>query len=67
VRGLRRYPMEIESTVYFCATVALRALAARDHAVPLRVRLADTGRDLVLTINRRITVRRAGPRRPRAS
>jgi signal transduction histidine kinase len=50
VRGLRRYPMEIESTVYFCATVALRALAARDHAVPLRVRLADTGRDLVLTI-----------------
>src|ERR1017187_4612816 len=50
VRGLRRYPMEVESTAYFCAAVALRALAARDHAVPLRIRLADTGRVLVLTI-----------------
>jgi signal transduction histidine kinase len=48
--GLRRYPMELESPLYFCAAVALRALAARDHAVPLRIRLADTGRDLVLTI-----------------
>jgi len=50
VHGLRRYPMELESTLYFCAAVALRALAASDHAVPLRIRLADTGRDLVLTI-----------------
>ena len=50
VRGLRRYPMELESPMYFCAAVALRALAARDHAVPLRIRLADTGRNLVLTI-----------------
>jgi signal transduction histidine kinase len=50
VHGLRRYPMELESTVYFCAAVALRALAASHHAVPLRIRLADTGRDLVLTI-----------------
>jgi signal transduction histidine kinase len=48
--GLRRYPVEVESTLYFCAAVALRALAASDHAVPLRIRLADTGRSLVLTI-----------------
>ena len=48
--GLRRYPIELESTVYFCAAVALRALAARDHPVPLRMRVADTGRSLVLTI-----------------
>ena len=48
--GLRRYPMELESTLYFCAAVALRALAASGHAVPLRIRLADTGRNLVLTI-----------------
>jgi len=48
--GLGRYPMELESPMYFCAAVALRALAARDDAVPLRIRLADTGRNLVLTI-----------------
>lgn len=48
--GLRRYPMELKSPLYFCAAVALRALAARDHAIPLRIRLADTGRNLVLTI-----------------
>jgi signal transduction histidine kinase len=50
VHGLRRYPIELESTLYFCASVALRALAASDHPVPLRIRLADTGPNLVLTI-----------------
>jgi signal transduction histidine kinase len=50
VHGLRRYPIELESTLYFCAAVALRALAASDHPVPLRIRLADTGPNLVLTI-----------------
>ena len=48
--GLRRYPIELESTLYFCAAVALRALAASSHPVPLRIRLADTGPNLVLTI-----------------
>lgn len=48
--GLRRYPMEIESPLYFCAAVALRALAAGPHAIPLRMRLADTGGNVVLTI-----------------
>ena len=48
--GLRRYPMEVESPLYFCAAVALRGLAAGPHAIPLRMRLADTGRNLVLTI-----------------
>jgi signal transduction histidine kinase len=50
VHGLGRYPIELESTLYFCAAVALRALAASDHPVPLRIRLADTGPNLVLTI-----------------
>ena len=50
VHGLRRYPIELESTLYFCAAVALRALAASDQPVPLRIRLADTGPNLVLTI-----------------
>src|ERR1022692_1427358 len=50
VHPLRRYPIELESTLYFCAAVALRALAASDQPVPLRIRLADTGPNLVLTI-----------------
>ncbi len=47
---LPRYPMDVESTVYFCAAAAARALAARDGGTPLRIRLAATAPDLVLTV-----------------
>jgi len=49
-RRLRRYPAELESTLYFCAAVALRDLAAAAHPVPLRIGLAESGPSLVLTV-----------------
>jgi hypothetical protein len=48
-RGLGRYPVPLESALYFCAAVALRFLAAREQAVPLRLTLAESGSSLVLT------------------